>query len=176
MKFAKSILMGTACVMLAGFVLALIAPKTAHALVATLVQVTNTPANPVNNQDVDSPGRSPYYQTVTCYSESTNQCSAQFPVVPANKRLVVQYIASSIDTPTPLINVELVANASFISILHTLQGTDASGSNIYIASQPMLYYFEAGQQPIFVMNAKAGGFEFMSGSVTLTGYLVNLTE
>lgn len=57
MKFAKSFLMGTGAVVLAGLVLTLVAPKAAHAIAATLVQVTNTSSNPVINQDVDSPGR-----------------------------------------------------------------------------------------------------------------------
>ena len=162
---------------LALLILPLIAPRAVHALAATLVQVTNTSSNPVINQDVDSPGRSPYYQTVTCYSQSTNQCEAQFPVVPANQRLVVQYIASSVDTPTALITAEFFQpGAIFIPILQTMQGTDSAGNKVYIASQPMLYYFEAGQAPYFVMNAQSGNFEFMSGSVTLTGYTVNLTQ
>jgi hypothetical protein len=38
----------------------------------------------------------------------------------------------------------------------------------------MLYYWSAGEKPYFVMNAEAGSFEFMSGQVTLTGYLVAL--
>jgi hypothetical protein len=142
-----------------------------------MVLVTNTATNPVINQDVDSPGRSPYYQTEACYNASENQCSALFPAVPANTRLVVQYINSSVDTPTALISAEFdVGGTIFMPILHTLQGNDSGGNKIYVASQPMLYYWEAGQQPYLVMNAQAGGFQFMSGQVTLTGYLVNLTE
>jgi hypothetical protein len=47
MKSAKSALMGAGCVLLAGLTLTLLAPKAAHALAATLVDVTNTTANPV---------------------------------------------------------------------------------------------------------------------------------
>jgi hypothetical protein len=47
MKFAKSALMGVGCVLLAGLTLTLFAPKAAHALAATMVDVTNTTANPV---------------------------------------------------------------------------------------------------------------------------------
>jgi hypothetical protein len=177
MKFLKPTLTLVCGLSLTILVLPLLAPKAVHAMVATLVQVTNTSANPVINRDVDSPGRSPYYQTVTCYSSNSNQCTAQFSVVPANKRLVVEYIASSVDTPTALTIAEFDAAGSiFIPILHTLQGNDPAGNKIYVASQPMLYFFEAGQAPYYVMNAQAGGFEFMSGSITLTGYLVDLTQ
>src|ERR1700678_3689789 len=51
MKFLKSTLMGAGSVLLLGLILTLIAPKAAHAIAATLVQVTNTTANPVINQD-----------------------------------------------------------------------------------------------------------------------------
>lgn len=177
MRNVKSILMGAGSLVLAGLLLTLFAPKAARALAATLVQVTNTSANPVIVQNVDSPGRSPYYQTAACYSASSNQCQALFPAVPANMRLVVQYINSTVDTPTALETGEFDVNGTvFLPILHTLQGNDPSGNKIYVASQPMLYYWEAGQQPYFAMNAQAGGFMFMSGQVTLTGYLVNLTQ
>lgn len=43
--------------------LALVTPRAAHALAAALVQVTNTPANPVPNQDVDAPARHAYAAT-----------------------------------------------------------------------------------------------------------------
>jgi hypothetical protein len=174
MKFSKPAMKVAGGLLLSVFALALVAPKTVHALAATLVQVTNTSTNPVVNQDVDSPGRSPYYQTVGCYSSSTNQCTASFTTVPANKRLVVQFIASSIDTPTALQTGEFFANGpAFIPILYTQQASDPAGNKIYIADQPMLYYFEAGQSPYFVMNAASANFTFMSGSVTLTGYYVN---
>jgi hypothetical protein len=39
-------------------VLAALMPNRVRALVAALVQVTNTTANPVPNQDVDNPARS----------------------------------------------------------------------------------------------------------------------
>lgn len=117
----------------------------------------------------------PYFQSVICYSASTNQCEALFPAVPAKKILVVEFIASSIGTPTPLSDAEFfdTNHVAFITILHTLQSTDNTGNKIYVASQPMLYFFTAGETPLFAMNAQAGGFEFMSGSVTLTGHLID---
>jgi hypothetical protein len=127
-------------------------------------------------KNLDEKGRNPYYQTQTCYSSNTNQCTVTFPAVPANKRLVVEFIASSVDTPTALQTVEFAANGNFIPILHTQQGSDPFGNKIYVANQPMLYYYEPGQIPYLAMNATAAGFEFMSGQVTLTGYLVDLTQ
>jgi hypothetical protein len=52
MKFAKSLLIGTGSVAVAGFALTLLAPKALHAVVATLVEVANTSSNPAITQDV----------------------------------------------------------------------------------------------------------------------------
>jgi hypothetical protein len=51
MKFAKSLLIGTSSVVLAGFLLTLLAPKALRAVAATLVQVANTASNPAITQD-----------------------------------------------------------------------------------------------------------------------------
>ena len=175
MKLKNPVLTVACGLLVVVFALPFMAPRAVHALAATLVQVTNTSTNPVINQDMDSPGRNPYYQTAQCVSQNTGQCIAQFPAVPANKRLVVQYFESSVDTPTSFITGEFeTAGGNFLPILYTQQGNDPAGSKIYVSSQPMLYYFEAGQAPFFVMNAQSGGFNFMSGEVTLTGYYVNL--
>ena len=52
MKITKRTLLGWGAVALAITLLILAAPKAAHAIVATLVQVANTSANPAITQDV----------------------------------------------------------------------------------------------------------------------------
>ncbi|MGA3205473.1 MAG: hypothetical protein ABSF12_23495, partial [Bryobacteraceae bacterium] len=52
MKFLKSLLMGTGGVVLAGLILALLAPRAVHAVVATAVQVVNTSASPAITQSI----------------------------------------------------------------------------------------------------------------------------
>jgi hypothetical protein len=47
MRFAKRLLMGVGAVALTAMLVSLAAPRAVHAVVAALVQVTNTPANPV---------------------------------------------------------------------------------------------------------------------------------
>jgi hypothetical protein len=53
MKFVKKVSMSAGFVVLAAGLVSLLAPKAAHALVAALVQVTNTPSNPVPTLDVN---------------------------------------------------------------------------------------------------------------------------
>jgi len=52
MRFAKRFLMVAGAGALAGILAIAIAPKTAHGLVAALVQVSNTTANPVPTEDI----------------------------------------------------------------------------------------------------------------------------
>ena len=68
-------------------------PRTAHAVAAALVQVTNTSANPVLNQDVDALGRHPYMSSCS----APNICF--FSAVPANRELVIQSISVGIAIP-----------------------------------------------------------------------------
>ena len=127
-------------------------------------------------KNIDERGRNPYTGSLACYSASTNSCSAFFPAVPANMELVVQHISMSVDTPTPLSNVDFYGNGAQASPLLTLQGNDSAGNSIYIGNQPLLAYFSAGQTPSLAVFTKSANFEFVSGSVTLTGYLVNLAQ
>jgi hypothetical protein len=98
-KFGKRILMVAGAVTLAAILSASIAPKSAHALVAALVQVTNTAANPVPTLDINTPAEEPF-QTQLCFGFGAfaNQCPAP-PVftVPSTttdgatvKRLVIE--------------------------------------------------------------------------------------
>jgi hypothetical protein len=54
MQFAKRLLMGVGAAALAAILGMAIAPRAAHGLVAALVQVTNTPTNPVNTLAADA--------------------------------------------------------------------------------------------------------------------------
>ncbi len=54
MNVLRKILVGLGCIVVIALVLALASPKTVRAVVATLVQVTNTPSNPVNTAAADA--------------------------------------------------------------------------------------------------------------------------
>lgn len=128
-------------------------------------------------ENVDERGRNPYIQSLSCYQLNSNVCNAFFPPVPAGMRLVVEHINLSLDSPTKFSHADLSGNGMIIeNPFLQLQGPDPAGNNIYIGNEPMLIYYEAGQTPILQMNSATGSFEFMSGTVTLTGYLVNLSQ
>jgi hypothetical protein len=90
--------------------LGILSPRVAHAVVATLVQVTNTTANPVPNQDVDNAARN-FYQATSSTGGCSGTCVVTFPAVPAGKRLIVQQVSSlvtiAVTGATPPADVEL---------------------------------------------------------------------
>jgi hypothetical protein len=109
MKFLKSLLMGTGAVVLAGLVLALLAPKAVHAVVATAVQVVNTSASPAITEDTSR--QASQIVTILCQiSNGTTFCAQVLPngtygdargqqggyVVPANQYFVLKNIDTQI--------------------------------------------------------------------------------
>jgi hypothetical protein len=127
-------------------------------------------------KNLDERGRNPYMQTLACYSSTLSQCQVFFPVVPPNKRLVIEHVNASVDSPTALSVVDFSGNGTIQHVLMQLQGQDSAGNNIYVANQPFLTYFEAGQQPSYAVFAKTGAFQFVSAGMTITGYLVDLSQ
>lgn len=101
MKFAKNLFMGIGAVALAGVLLTLAAPKAVHAAVATLVEIANTPANPVPNADVNAPGEEPLQALLCAAPNGSTECGT-LPdtfTVPSTtsdglsiKRLVIEYV------------------------------------------------------------------------------------
>src|SRR5579862_9604794 len=95
MKFIKMTLVGIGGVAVAAL---LLTPKTAHALVAALVQVTNTTANPVPNLDTERNARIPY-QSAYVFSQSTTGDAVRtitFTAVPSGYRLVAQNASANL--------------------------------------------------------------------------------
>ncbi len=154
--------------------LALVTPRAAHALAAALVQVTNTPANPVPNQDVDAPGRHPFAATCTVGSGG-QECSLS--TVPANTEYVIQTI-TVILTAGP----GLPAQPSAGEFETTAGGTTAgvaffplinSGGEVASATQSLTAYADPGTTPICAVQTP----NFLPDSVvtcTITGYTVSV--
>jgi hypothetical protein len=177
MKFVKSLLIGTGSVVLAGFVLTLMAPKALHALVATLVQVANTSANPAIVSNVDVPGRIPYQSQrgFDFHICTTGGCLLTFPNVPANHRVVVTHLSA---------DVGFVSDPGQVSLEYT--GTGFAGGLSSVATfkvpivnnfagryeLPVQFYVDAGES--FQVNVQTSNLVAPFGSsVTATGYLLD---
>jgi hypothetical protein len=121
-------------------------------------------------KNIDERGRTPYQQRVVC-DGINGGCNAVLPPVPPHTRLVVEYVAASlvIDNGQPRLFMTAAPNNANIPFNPVFQQ-----GNQYVATQPMIAFFEAGQSPTVVLtNDFAGGLVSLDGVVT--GYLVDLS-
>jgi hypothetical protein len=175
MQIVKRLLMGFASILAAALLLALAAPRSVHALVATLVQVANTTANPVVAEDADRASRISYQSQASfggaygCYSGFSPCLLQGFGAAPAGYRLVLQNIdallqvANGDPVPFGFVNSAGAQSANFIG--------GYAGHNVAVINQHVTSYYNAGDSPSIIITAnwyaESGAF------VTLTGYLEN---
>jgi hypothetical protein len=177
MKFLKSLLMGTGAVVLAGLVLALLAPQAVHAVVATAVQIVNTSASPAITEDTSR--QASQIVTIQCvmFSNVTTSCFQSLPnggsgdlhgqkggyVVPANQYFVLKSIDIDIVNPDS-------ATDLYISLL-TPQGLQTSAEPVPISLNGQVSFASgivAGPgMEVFPLASSSG----VQGEVTLHGYL-----
>jgi hypothetical protein len=105
-QFAKRLLVVAGTMTLAVVLGLMAVPRAAHAVTSLLVQITNTVANPVPNRDVDNPVRQAVQLRTTAAFTGTDIASGNFTtfdgndfVVPAGKRLVVEFISGDMNVP-----------------------------------------------------------------------------
>jgi hypothetical protein len=152
MRFARRLLMVAGAVALAGILGVAVAPKAAHAIVATLVTVTNTTANPVGTSDANNGAFQPVRFVI---SVNDNAGAASLvgtgPTVPANKRLVVENISvyATIGGDEQL-DAVWFSNSSANYVLVNPQTTDkyaigtGAEEGFYSYNRPVTAYFDPG--------------------------------
>jgi len=193
MKFAKSILTGAGAVILAGLLLALLAPKAAHAIVATAVQVENTVASPVVSQSI-LPGAPFSTSCVTAGSSagSSERTSCTLsPATPAGYTFHATYLSAvntysnsngSNPTHPDLLQLTYSSNGNFISDFEIM----APAVFATIVSHPADWYIDPGTNINFVIGdsisfpngssigeqVNGNGFSF-GIQLTVSGYLTH---
>jgi len=142
MNFAKRILMFAGAGTLAGILALSVAPKTAHALVAALVQVSNTPSSAV--PVMYAPAASNVY-FVTCEGFFTDSpvASCTMPPTPADRTLVIE--AASVLTMTA-------------------PGVDPTGGSIYTSIQGPIFIIPMQFQTRSSVDTYAGQLQ---GRITI---------
>jgi hypothetical protein len=129
-------------------------------------------------QNIDEPGRSPFTLTIECAgSQNSGFCSGtSSTAVPANKRFVAQYMNGTVSISNGGLFADgflFVNNGSTLYLDEHLVG-NAGGFSTYTINMPVVAYFEAGQTPSGEIFGTAGNAP--NAVVTLTGYLIDLTE
>lgn len=172
--------LAAACALLVA-TFAIIGPRTARALVATLVQVTNTTAQPVLSRDVDNSAYEPFAETL-CAGVSGNCLGSEslftVPTTDPNsspvRRLVIEYYSTVCSGVTP-------SNVLFYSFIVFTGGrqnsfnigplqlsSNASTGSFYYSNQQTRIYADPGTIVALAYN----NAESATCDVTFTGYLV----
>lgn len=167
----------------AGLIGASFATGTAQSVVASLVQIVNTSANPVPSQDVDNPARQPVsFETLVGVSaNATNGLTFQAYQVPAGKELVIDYVSMSQDVQNSeqvfsiSFKEELQQGVNLILVPVSNLGSLATSPNFHqvVAGQPVAMYVLGGDF-VDVGVATNGGPSGADLFVAWTGHLVNL--
>jgi hypothetical protein len=167
-------------------VFAAFAPRIAHAITATLVQVVNTYSNPAVIMRADDPGRSVVYLrfagainagSTESFGNALNDASTNIPyTVPPGKRLVIDN--ASVEAPPPA-GQGLLAwldNGLTETFVPLVKQSSASGFDRYVSSG--FYprdYVESGQQYKFTMD-RTDTVGSMGFFVFAVGHLVDCTN
>ena len=183
MNIVRRTVMAVGGITLVALVIALAVAKTAHALVATFVQVVNTTAQPVPTRDVDNPAYEPFVRTlcagVAANCGGTQGTSFTVPTTGVNsspvRRLVIEYYSTlcfEVTAPGVPVNTLYVftgGQQNFFYIGPLQISSNASTDSYYYSNQQTRIYADPG-------SSVQLGFGNTGGSptcdVTVTGYLV----
>jgi hypothetical protein len=165
MLILKRGLMAVGALALAAMLLNFVAPKAAHALVATAVQVMNTSATPVPTLDTGEPGRHPY--VLRCATTETGECFTG--PVPAGTTFVSDSVW--IQTQATSWPVRLTGTAGGTQYELALPPETSSGVGSLVFVTNLITYADAGTQLSVTANcSSAGGCPL---STTIIGHLVS---
>jgi hypothetical protein len=168
MKFANRKFFGLGGLAAAALLVGMMAPKAAHAIVATAVQVVNTAANPVPNLDTERNARIPYESTstVTC-GLTLGPCQFDFTFPPPGYRLVIQNINGYIrETSATMPTIFFRANANnFLGIPSVANGSVA------LVNQNLVSYSEFTTPQAYVSDVTFNST--FSSQLTVIGYMEN---
>jgi len=179
MRFAKSFLMGTGSVVLAGLLLTLLAPKAAHAVAATLVQVENTRSTPVPNQDVDIAARHPFNAICSVPISGASVDCSPIPAPPTTGfETVIQNVSMSISlysgSGTPFVHFDYLTQGGVL--YGQFPPIVPQGPGYWSLSQPTTAYVDPSPagNPLYCEAIVPATFTSGFLICAVTGYTVTL--
>ena len=155
--------------------------------------IAQTAIRAVLVKNIDEPGRSPYQGYVGFSSISTNNdyfctpnglsCSLYFPPVPAGKRLVVESLTGTVNTPAPGFPLELIvfSEPTFQRIgiipFRLLAGVTGNQQYTYGIDSNARGYVDGGGRVTLTINIfGTASAPVVQGQFSVVGYLVDLTQ
>jgi hypothetical protein len=172
MRLLKRLFVDAGVIAVLAALLALTAPKTAHGIVATVVQVVNTKTNPVNTLDSDMATRIPYRSQYDLSCSGVSGCSVSFNPPPAGYRLVIQEVSASLPPTFPgPVTPQLILSSGAPAILAVWGVITPNGGTV---NQSVDFVVDpADGSPVITDNESFAINAGAIGPVTLTGYMVN---
>ena len=172
MKQSTSILWGAGAIAALGLVLGVAVPKAAKAVTATLVQVVNTRATPVPNQDVDNAARHPFAAFCTTSGASDNFFCNPSPFIPSGEEAVITSVSMQM--------VPTTGNAVQASLFYQSAGVGGMQAYFPVANSspfPTVYqttqlYLDPGTSPqcYMLLDTNTSG----TMKCAISGYTVSL--
>jgi len=149
MNLIKRVLMFVGFVVLAAILISVLAPKATHALVAALVQVSNTPAAAVPVVHAP-PASNVYFATCEGFFSADSGSSCSMPATPSDRTLVIE--AASI-------------------ITQTSSGADPTGAYVYTSGDGPFFYIPMQlQSPAGFLDNYTGQLQGRITIAAIPGY------
>ncbi len=174
MKVIRKAVSALGGIVLAALLIAALAPKATHGIVAALVQVTNTTANPASTLDADHATRIPYASTQYpfCGGDGLTNCQvSSFTPAPAGYRLVVENVSVAAPLTSGAANLPygFVFNQTSGAVF-AVNGVIAEDHTAVIGQSVHAYFDPADLSPEVIIFGSFGGG---ASTITLNGYLIN---
>lgn len=171
MQIARRLLIGAAAIALVATVFTLAAPKSAHALVAALVQVSNTSANPVPTVATDNPALQPLGNF-----QFTTAGPPYFTLpVPVGKTLALEeFGVDCVFSTDPVVQTSIILNVQNSSIATVYYFVPTVLGNELIVTQPVHIYADAGSYLQITTGNNLTGYPGLSCSASFSGHYVNV--
>ena len=132
-------------------------------------------------KNVDERGRVPFTFASSCQFTTGNTCTLNIPSVLVGSRLVLEHFNTSLKInrnsilgPVELIGIHIFTGGSSSDFAPVLVYEEINFRN-WIVNQPVLAYVEAGTSAFVQVDLLGSSVGGSSGSVKVTGYLVDLT-
>jgi hypothetical protein len=178
MNFVKKLLMTVGIAALVASLGSLLAPKAAHALVATLVQITNTIDNPVPTTEALGTVTPLSASCKVNFTDPAEQVTAPCFTVPSGMRAVIEQVDGQCFVPPEATASNLILHVgnfigAGVNIIHPLRLDPAQDPNRLLPtfSVPLRDYVDSGV-PLHVHGSVVGDpFRDTSCAATITGRL-----
>jgi len=153
---------------------------TAHAVVASLVEIVNPTTSPVPTLNVTGPGRVSYQSTINNAGNcSGGSCAFSFPSVPDGHRVVVQRINGYVqfNASPSYVEVQVGTGAFGANFLSAFFVSAPAGVFSTVIDQPALFYVDASGVVRIAITGQGTTFAGASAAqfLTLTGYELDCT-